>query len=181
MTDPQQLHPDVRRLLRLVPPPAVPAHVADGEMWRSAEALAGVEYPIEMKQLHRAYGSGWFDDFVWVLNPAPNHDAYTLFDFGLNEFAPQDVGRVVPGVKAKEILPIAWTRAGEEFYYVARGPYPWPVCVVGARGAGVELHELTLPALLVGLMTGEIESAVLYGAFRFATHSFRTSTTPPPP
>ena len=124
MTDPQQLHPDVQRLLRLVPPPTVPAHVADDEMWRSAEAIAGVEYPIEMKQLHRAYGSGWFDDFVWVLNPAPHHDAYTLFDFDLNEFAPQDVARVVPGVRAKEILPIAWTRAGEEFYYVARGPCP---------------------------------------------------------
>ena len=67
-------HPDVTRLMRLVPPPPQP-HIVDLDAF---EREVGAALPTDFAQLTRAYGTGTFDDFLSLLDPDPSK-RYSMF------------------------------------------------------------------------------------------------------
>src|SRR5688500_15864797 len=126
MVNDAPLHPDVEELTRLVPPPVHPIGVADDHLWQKAEALAHAEYPVERIQVNPVYGSGFIDDLLWILNPAPQIDAYNLFTYGADrDIATAGIKPVLPTVTAESLLPVAWTTAGHELFHVTSTERSW--------------------------------------------------------
>jgi hypothetical protein len=59
----------LERLRSLAPPPDEPLEPGVPEQWKRVEAELGSELPGDFKRFTELYGSGKFDDFLYLLNP----------------------------------------------------------------------------------------------------------------
>src|SRR5262245_39190825 len=65
-------------LIRVVRPPAQPAEV--GSSWGDVENMAGTRQPKDYKDLVTAFGTGCFDEFLWVFNPFSQNRHLNFFE-----------------------------------------------------------------------------------------------------
>lgn len=56
-------------LMKLVLPPSTPRETGSAREWESVGASLGVRIPEDYQQLVDTYGTGAFDNFLWVYNP----------------------------------------------------------------------------------------------------------------
>jgi len=129
----------LQQLVALVPPPP-----ATGRGWGWDQIEEGLgRLPSDYKRLVETYGSGSFDDFLWLLVPGydnPNVDlgrqAAAILDH-LRELrapeggVPYDLRRDAPG-----LLPWAVTDNGETCFWdtASEDPDAWSIVVNEARG-----------------------------------------------
>src|SRR5215204_5443944 len=108
----------INELTRVVLPPEAPVGVASAEQWLEAEAQARCRFPEDLQQINVVYGSGWFDDEIWVLNPCPSPSAYVLpTHLGDIELIHRHLGERLSelGTRTQDLVGVAWTTSGAEF------------------------------------------------------------------
>ena len=141
------------RLRSLVPPPQELLEPADPAAWPRVEAELGTALPADYKQFVEHYGTGVFDDFLWVLSPfATELEANLLAAAGAAPGPPGQGG----------LLPFGGTDNGDLLCWRTGGdPDGWTVVVVGTRAHDEEGHAAGMVAFLARLAAGELASELL--------------------
>lgn len=61
----------------IVSPPAKPNEVPDARLWRAVESSL-TKLPTDYRTLLSRYGTGSFDSFIWIFNPAARNPHLNL-------------------------------------------------------------------------------------------------------
>ena len=70
----------LERLRAIVPPPEAPVEAGSEDGWPKVEAALGTALPDDYKRFTQLYGSGKFDDFLWLFNPFTAGEDGNLLD-----------------------------------------------------------------------------------------------------
>jgi hypothetical protein len=157
-------------LREVVEPPLAPLERGTPEEWIAAERSLGTSLPDDYKALIDAYGTGSFNDFIYVLNPfaanenlnmvqrrKPLLDAYRTMKRSTPEQLP-DPAYPEPG----GLLPWAVTDNGNVFYWHTAGdPSAWQLVIFDGDHVEHERYELSTTTFLAQLLSGEIQSELL--------------------
>lgn len=160
----------LERLRELVPPPADPVEPGIKDGWPAVEATLGTALPDDYKRFTELYGSGKFDDFLYLFNPfAPaGQDGNLLYekDAVLAAYV-QTRSRFPdrlpwpPFPEPGGVLPLGRSDNGDELYWVTEGaPADWTVALVEARAASYELHPVPVTGFLADLAGGTLQTKV---------------------
>jgi hypothetical protein len=162
----------LERLRELVPPPVEP--VENQGDWKQVEAKLGTTLPADYKAFTEAYGSGKFDDFLWLFNPFAPEGPGNLLDERVSTLDAYAESRAKhpdrypppPFPEPGGVLPLGRSDNGDELYWVTEGkPDTWKVAVLGSRGRPFEVHPLGVTAFLAALLAGELETKVFPDEF----------------
>src|SRR5919197_2982991 len=134
----------------IVPPPAEPVEVGKEADWPAVEAALGTVLPDDYERFTEQYGSGKFDDFLYLFNPfAPaGQDGNLLYekDAVLAAYAETrakfpDRLPWPPFPEAGGGLPLGGSDNRDELYLVTEGkPDAWKIALLGSRGRPFEVH-----------------------------------------
>jgi hypothetical protein len=164
----------IDQLTKLVPPPPHPLERGQPATWDDVEARLGTPLPDDYKALINTYGTGSFNDFLYVFNPFASNRYRNLFalkDDILSAYAvsqhnfPDDfLDPEFPA--AGGLLPWARTDNGDEFYWKTEGsPDTWSIVVIESRNAAQYRYHLTTTDFLVRLLSGTLEPKVFEDVF----------------
>jgi hypothetical protein len=161
----------LERLRAIVPPPAEPVETGSEGDWPKVEAALGTALPDDFKRFTGLYGSGKFDDFLFLFNPfAPDgQDGNLLYekDAVLAAYAETrakfpDRLPWPPFPEAGGVLPAGRSDNGDELYWVTEGaPDGWGVALVESRAASHELHPTPVTGFLADLVDGALRTKIL--------------------
>jgi hypothetical protein len=159
----------LERLTSLVPPPAKPVERPDPASWPAVEVAMGTALPGDYKALLETYGSGTFDEVLWLFSPAapPDGNLVGQRDAVLADYAEsrRRFPRRYPLAPFPEpggVLPLGRSDTGNELYWVTEGePDRWPVALFGSRSSRHEVHGGGIAAFLAALAAGELRTRLL--------------------
>ncbi|MFC9732417.1 hypothetical protein ACFWGM_09680 [Streptomyces roseolus] len=170
-------------LVRLCPPPAGAPPAVD---WAGTERALGLPLPEDYKRLVGTYGSGVFDETVWLLVPdagRPDHDLLAQREeraeileslWEIDEERPEELEE-----SGAVVVPWAFEEGSGAFLYwlVRPGSHPdtWPVLYNEGRGPLWERHGPGCAAFLHAVLTGTADTAYfghLYEVPKPAAHRF---------
>jgi len=184
---PVPLPPSLERLHALVPPPDKPLEAGAPERWPEIEAQLGTTLPEDYKKFTNLYGSGKFDDFLYLFNPfaapgsggnlvAEKDAVLAAYTETRSKFP--DKFPLPPFPEPGGLLPLGRTDNGNELYWLTEGdPGGWEIALFDGRGSRYELHPPTVTGFLAGLLSGELETTLLPAGFLDQReHSFEPST-----
>jgi len=163
-------HSALDRLKDLVRPPSELVEAPDDARWPEIEQAMGTALPSDYKQLLAVYGSGTFDEVLWLFSPfAPPGDGNLLTErdavlAGYTESRRKFPDRypLPPFPEPGGVLPLGRSDTGNELYWVTDGgPDDWPVALFGSRSSRHELHRGGIVAFLAALAAGELDSHLL--------------------
>jgi hypothetical protein len=174
------------RLLSITPPPATPLEPGVPDGWPWVEAELGTALPEDFKRFTELYGSGKFDDFLYLLNPFAADPAGNLVaarDGMLAAYAETrakfpDRLPLPPWPEPGGVLPLGRSDNGNELYWLTGGePASWPVVAFAARSTRHEVHQCPVTEFLARLLSGDLETHVFPERFmRRPSHEFVPST-----
>jgi hypothetical protein len=157
-------------LRQLLPPPADPVEPGRPDGWAAVEAAIGTQLPSDFKAFTEQYGSGMVDDFLYLFNPfAAGKDGNLLVEkdrvlaaYRQTRARFPDRLPLPPFPEAGGVLPLGRTENGDELYWVTEGhPDGWPVALLEARAAVLEVHPVPVTGLLAALAANQLTSRVL--------------------
>ncbi len=177
----------LERLRALAPPPDKPLDAGDPERWPEIEAQLATALPEDYKAFTNLYGSGKFDDFLYLFNPFAAPDSggnlITAQDEVLAAYTETrskfpDKLPLPPFPEPGGLLPFGRTDNGNDLYWVTEGdPAGWEVALFDGRGTRYELYPPTVTGFLVGLLSGTLQTTLLPDGFlRKRRHTFEPST-----
>jgi hypothetical protein len=155
------------RLRSLVPPPARPVETGNPDAWAEVEAELGTALPADYRAFTNAYGSGRFDDFLWLFNPfAPvgpgnlvDEKTTTLDAYARTRSRFPDRLPLPPFPEPGGVLPLGRTDNGDELYWITEGQADqWHVLVLASRATRQERHRMSVTAFLAALLAGHLET-----------------------
>lgn len=162
------------RLHEIVAPPAAPVETGDPDGWPEVERRMGTPLPADYKAFTNTYGSGTFDDFLFLFNPfAPDgpgnlvheRDA-TLEGYRETRGKFPDKLPLPPFPEPGGVLPLGRSDNGDELYWLTEGePDRWQVTVLAARAARQETHPLTVTEFLAELLSGRLRTRAFPRSF----------------
>ena len=174
------------RLRAVVPPPAEPLEPGRPDGWPGVEAELGTALPEDFKRFTEVYGSGKFDDFLYLLNPFAADAAGNLLAARDTMLAAYRETRakfpdrlpLPPWPEAGGLLPLGRSDNGNELYWLTDGsPDTWSVVAFAGRSTRHEVHRHPVTGFLALLLSGELATSVFPGSFlRRTTHEFVPST-----
>jgi hypothetical protein len=172
----------LQRLTALVPPPPEPVEPAEEARWPEIEQALGTALPSDYKALLATYGSGTFDEELWLFSPfAPPGDGNlldecpaVLADYAESRRRFPARYPLPPFPEPGGVLPLGRSDTGNELYWVTEGqPDDWPVALFGSRSPRHEVHPGGIAAFLAALAAGELDTRLLpEGLRRRDRHSF---------
>jgi len=161
---------DLERLRAIAPPPAEPLEAGEPERWAEVEAALGTALPGDYKAFIELYGSGKFDDLLYLLNPFARDEAGNLLherDTMLAAYAgtrarfPERLP-LPPYPQPGGLLPLGRSDNGNELYWLTEGEPPdWGVVVFAARSTRHEIHRHPVIGFLARLLSAELDTHVL--------------------
>jgi hypothetical protein len=161
--------PDLERLRAVAPPPAEPLEPGEPERWPEVEAALGTALPDDYKEFIEIYGSGKFDDLLYLLNPFARDQAGNLLqqkDVMLAAYAetrakfPKRLP-LPPFPEPGGLLPLGRSDNGNELYWLTEGkPAAWGVVAFAARSTRHEIHRLAVTEFLARLLSAELDTHV---------------------
>ena len=158
------------RLRELAPPPAEPVETGSPDAWGEVERTLGTALPSDYKTVTNLYGSGTFDEFLYLFNPFSKGEDGNLLherDAVLEAYATSrkkspDRYPLPPFPEPGGVLPAGRTENGDELYWVTEGePDAWPVMLLESRGGRQERHATTITGFLAALLGGELATSIL--------------------
>jgi hypothetical protein len=174
--------PDLERLCGIAPPPAEPLEKGEPERWPEVETALGTALPDDFKALTELYGSGKFDDLLYLLNPFARDEAGNLLhekDTMLAAYAETrskfpDRLPLPPYPERGGLLPLGRSDNGNELYWLTEGEPPaWGVVAFAARSTRHEIHRFPVTGFLARLLSAQLDSRVLPESLQAATaHRF---------
>ncbi|MBH1933765.1 SMI1/KNR4 family protein [Streptomyces sp. AV19] len=175
------MHPAVRQLTALVPPPQPPAP----RDWADIEKRLGSRLPDDYKELVDVYGGGILDEEIRLLEPDCADPDYDLI--GMARERAEILGDLWAGGEPKppelltcpdgavDVLPFAYMEgSGAYLYWIARpgiDPDDWTVIFNEGRGPLWEHDDASAAEFLLGILTGGITSFYFSG-FPAEQHRF---------
>ncbi|HZD00111.1 MAG TPA: SMI1/KNR4 family protein [Actinomycetes bacterium] len=170
------------RLRAIAPPPAEPLEPGVPERWSEVEAALGTALPDDFKAFTELYGSGKFDDFLYLLNPFARDEAGNLLhekDAMLAAYAetrakfPERLP-LPPYPEPRGLLPLGRSDNGNELYWLTQGtPSAWGVVAFGARSTRHEVHHHPITEFLARLLSAQLDTRVFPESFvRRTAHEF---------
>lgn len=156
----------LEQLTELLAPPSASPNTD----WDRVERALGAVLPTDYKELIDTYGGGYWDDYLYVLEPGCPNDNYDLLTWadqqtealeGLWEFEKKPTILEPAGTS---VLPWATTDNGECLYWLIRpGHHPddWTVMINEARGDRWEQFPHTCTQFLASALTGVVRSTLL--------------------
>jgi SMI1-KNR4 cell-wall len=176
----------LERLRSIVPPPAEPLEAGAPDQWPRVEAELGTRLPDDFKRFTELYGSGKFDDFLYLLNPFAADPAGNLVaarDTMLAAYAETrakfpDRLPLPPYPEPGGLLPLGRSDNGNELYWLTEGePSSWAVVAFAGRSTRHEIHRHPVTRFLALLLSGALETKVFPDSFlRRGSHQFVPST-----
>ena len=173
---------DLDRLRKLAPPPAEPVETGSPDAWPEVERAMGTPLPTDFKVFTNTYGSGKFDDFLYLFNPFTGgedgnllHERDAVLDAYASSRARFPDRYPLPAFpEPGGLLPLGRTDNGDELYWVTEGqPDTWPVAALGGRGAWQETHRMTITGFLAALLGGDLVTSLFPVDIRNReTHTF---------
>ena len=160
----------LRYLTELTPPPSLTPTHAD---WAPVEAALHRELPADYKALVNTYGPGSFCEYITLMVPAAVRKAYDIVksNDGHSDFAAEiweDADEKPYEFSADlgyELVLWARTIDGDTLNWLAhpdRPPTAWRTLLVSRDVAEAwEHHDAPATAVLLGLLTGDIESDII--------------------
>jgi hypothetical protein len=174
------------RLRSLAPPPDEPLEPGDPKGWEHVEDELGTALPADFKRFTELYGSGKFDDFLYLFNPFSADPAGNLVaakDTMLADYAETrskfpDRLPLPPFPEPGGLLPLGRSDNGNELYWLTEGaPDGWGVVAFAGRSTDHEVHEHPVTRFLELLLSGELDTSVFPDSFlRRSKHEFVPST-----
>lgn len=163
--------PAIERLMRAVPPPALPLDAGSMSAFAQVEASLGLHLPDDYKLLVVSYGDGTWQDFWHLLNPFSR-----LRYWNLLEQAPRDDASGNTVLSAERyiqlrhadyphaiwpepggILPWAGTDNGGRFFWLTTGePNQWPTIYYPDRSPDFTRYDLPVGQIVAGAVLGEL-------------------------
>jgi hypothetical protein len=172
----------LQRLLSIAPPPAEPLEPGKPDEWPRVETELGTALPEDFKRFTELYGSGKFDDFLYLLNPFAADPAGNLVaarDTMLEAYAESrakfpDRLPLPPWPEPGGLLPLGRSDNGNELYWLTGGePDGWGVVAFAGRSTRHEIHRHPVTEFLARLLSGDLETHVFPDSFlRRPTHEF---------
>jgi hypothetical protein len=161
---------DLERLRAVAPPPARPVEPGVPHRWPEVQAAIGTALPGDYKAFTELYGSGKFDDLLYLLNPFasdPDGNLVRQRDAMLGAYAetrakfPRRLP-LPPWPEPGGLLPLGRSDNGNELYWLTEGkPDAWGVVAFAARSTRHELHHHPVTEFLARLLSAELDSKVL--------------------
>jgi hypothetical protein len=177
---------DLDRLREAAPPPAEPLEPGRPEAWPGVEAELGTALPEDFKRFTEVYGSGKFDDFLYLFNPFAADAAGNLVAARDTMLAAYRETRekfpdrlpLPPWPEPGGLLPLGRSDNGNELYWLTEGsPDAWPVVAFAGRSTRHEVHRHPVTGFLALLLSGELATSVFPDGFlRRSSHEFIPST-----
>jgi hypothetical protein len=174
------------RLRSLAPPPEEPLEPGDPKGWGRVEDALGTALPEDFERFTEQYGSGKFDDFLYLLNPFSADPAGNLVaakDTMLADYAETrskfpDRLPLPPYPEPGGLLPLGRSDNGNELYWLTEGaPDDWGVVAFAGRSTDHEVHRHPVTTFLALLLSGELDTNVFPDSFlRRPRHEFIPST-----
>ena len=161
---------DDHKLLKLVPPPAMPLFPGSASQWLDAESRLGTSLPEDYKWYVQHYGSGRMDDFLQVFNPftpnlfcqlslSPESAAGFRLD-ALREWRRGEFADLFPFPAYPEpcgLLPWGETDGSIWLYWMTKGsPNEWKVVVEYPSPYVFFVFDETLTSFLEGVISRRI-------------------------
>jgi SMI1-KNR4 cell-wall len=173
----------LKRLIRLVAPPIPPADAGRPDQWDDVERALGITLPNDYKQFINAFGTGEFNDLLWIYNPFSSVESMNLlWQAGVPESLENDeeLGRVCrldsdldryygfrcedpedyplpPYPEPGGLLPVGGDSNGGYMWWLTAGePDAWPLVRLPHGLRPVEQHELPLVEFLVQWLSGKL-------------------------
>jgi hypothetical protein len=152
-------------LLRIVSAPNEPAEAPLPGEWDEVETRLGFVLPSDYKAFIERFGSGHFDEFLWVLNPFSANEAIRFPDASERQLAIlrwlRDGGEQLPYPIYPEpggIVVWAETANGDCLYWITSeaSPDEWSVTSNEARGQDWYDHPGPMSAFLADLLNRTI-------------------------
>jgi hypothetical protein len=158
----------ITTLTKLVPPPPTPQETGAPQDWQAIEHQLGSRLPDAYKALIQSYGTGGFNEFIYVHNPFaanPHRNLLALKDPILDAYRSSqqnfpDEYPIPTYPQPGGLLPWARSDNGDEFFWRTEGtPDQWTVFVLKARNARQFHYALSTTDFLVALLTNKLEPA----------------------
>ncbi len=172
----------LERLRAVVPPPAIPLEPGAPDRWPEVEAALGTGLPDDFKRFTELYGSGKFDDFLYLLNPFAADEDGNLVRSGDTMLAGYAESRrkfpdrlpLPPWPEPGGLLPLGRSDSGNELYWLTRGAPPsWGVVAFAGRSTRHEVHQHPVTEFLALLLSGDLDTRVFPDGFlRRPAHEF---------
>ncbi|MCX5441310.1 SMI1/KNR4 family protein [Streptomyces sp. NBC_00063] len=174
--------PDLTQLTELLPRPHSSGQVPD---WNAAESTLQTALPADYKELIEAYGGGGFiDGYLLLLEPGCRNDVYDLIKISAEREEANDslwqFEDKPAELEAEGSRLICWatTDNGEYLYWLMQpgdDPDTRPILINDESGEDWERYDMTVTRFLVGELSGEIRSQILWNQFPQPDHEFRTA------
>ena len=176
----------LERLRAIAPPPPEPLEPAVPDRWPKVEATIGTALPDDFKRFTEVYGSGKFDDFLYLLNPFAADGAGNLVHqrdamlgaYGETRRKFPDRLPLPPWPEPGGLLPLGRSDNGNELYWLTEGePAVWGTVAFAGRSTMHEVHRHPVTEFLALLLSGELETHVFPESFlQRPRHEFIPST-----
>lgn len=149
---------DLLRLTSLCPPPVSPAPSK-----RSGQAVRAI--PGNHHDLVRAYGTGCFDEFLWIFAMGADNahlDIDTATSATQSALRDKDVSALREALSRRHATPeelIQWgvTDNGDSLLWIPTGdPEDWPTIVIQAGQLDFVISPRSSTGVLLDLLTGEL-------------------------
>lgn len=164
--------------------PESPSATGSPAQWQSVENVLGTPFPTDYKEFVGQFGSGYIDNFLWILSPFEDHQ-YLNVVWQLSER--RDIHRILREAVGHDELPygffpdqnglLPWgsTDEGDMLYWVTNdmGPDRWTV-LIEPRDQGWDELNVGMTECLAKLLTRE------YQPFGDADDDFPASPLPLP-
>lgn len=159
-------------LRKLMPPPESPVGCGTWAQWAEVQSELGLRLPIDYKYYINTYGSGWINDFLYVLNPFAGSKHLELIRNILQILNSLRANKERSGTEEVPyplyaepggLLPWGFTDDGHTLYWITIGNNPdkWKVVIGESRGSEWEEYNDYMVDLLVKLLSGERTSWLL--------------------
>lgn len=169
----------VDRLASITPPPAVPADPPTPADWHRAEQTVGVAFPDDLKQLLSLYGTGEFDRFMIILNPAARQARFNLREYSseaeeLLFLYQRRSQNLVKSSQVRRLIPIAYTINGDELFYTMNANGLAHLVIAESRGGDFEEFDGTLSDFLADFLSTKVKSRLFPPSVPSQNPSFKS-------
>lgn len=163
--------PEAPRFSEVFPVPDTPVDVRGAGGWERVEETLSLRLPGDYKWFIERYGTGCVSAFLWIFNPFTTNENLDLVRqvASLSEQyrrMKRELGEEeVPFPLYPEeggLVPFGVSDNGDVFFWLtdSTDPREWNVVGNETRSSTYEVHERTMTAFLLGVVTGETESRI---------------------
>ncbi len=158
-------------LAQIITPPAMPVEAGTAKKWEKCEQRLGLKLPQSFKTLLDQFGTGSFNQFLYLYNPFAEEQEQNLFDvLDLLHVVDAQARHAEPGwtmVWPFRLYPasaglLPWGNAGSLdliFFWQTGGlPETWPIIFYDLSTGEYETWKKSVPEFLSALFTSQIES-----------------------